>query len=164
MLGKLFTKKEERQDVSILAPVSGELLSLEEVPDPVFSQKMMGDGIAIRPSNGEIVSPVDGKIIQLFPTKHAIGLVAENGVEILIHIGLETVELEGEGFTAYTREGDKVKQGDKLIGFNEIIIKEKAKSTITPVIITNTDDVSEIRLSDKHQVVAGEDEIVHVIK
>ncbi|MFP3490142.1 PTS glucose transporter subunit IIA, partial [Staphylococcus sp. SIMBA_130] len=85
------------------------------VPDPVFSEKMMGDGVAIKPTNGEVVSPVIGEIIQVFPTKHAVGIRAENGAEIFIHIGLETVSLDGEGFTSYVGEGDQVKQGDKLI-------------------------------------------------
>ena len=164
MFGKLFKKKEEVTDVSINAPVSGEVVALEEVPDPVFSEKMMGDGVAIKPTNGEVVSPVIGEIIQVFPTKHAVGIRAENGAEILIHIGLETVSLDGEGFTSYVGEGDQVKQGDKLIRFDMDIIREKAKSTVTPIIITNTDDMSNIEAKTIKEVIAGQDEILQVTK
>ncbi|WP_156291298.1 PTS sugar transporter subunit IIA [Oceanobacillus salinisoli] len=165
MFGKLFKKKEENvADVSLAAPVNGELVALEDVPDPVFAQKMMGDGVAVDPADGVIVSPVDGKVVQVFPTKHAVGILAANGAEILIHIGLETVSLDGEGFTAHVGEGDKVKQGDKLIEFDMDIIREKAKSTVTPVIITNTDDMSEIKVKEKQKVTAGQDEIIFVRK
>ncbi|RKQ30268.1 PTS sugar transporter subunit IIA [Oceanobacillus halophilus] len=164
MFGKLFKKKEEVTEVSLVAPVTGEFVALEDVPDPVFSQKMMGDGFAIKPTNGEAVAPVDGKIMQVFPTKHAVGLLADNGAEILIHIGLETVSLDGEGFTAHVSEGDRVKQGDKLISFDRNVIGEKAKSTVTPVIITNTDDMSEITVMDKSQVTAGQDSVLTVKK
>lgn len=164
MFGKLFKKKEEVKDISIVAPITGELVALEEVPDPVFSQKMMGDGIAIKPSNGEVVSPVDGKIMQIFPTKHAVGILAKNGAEILIHIGLETVSMNGEGFTAFISEGDCVKEGDKLISFDMDVVREKAKDTVTPIIITNTDDMSKIEVKAAAQVTAGQDDILAVSK
>ncbi|WP_249869094.1 PTS sugar transporter subunit IIA [Oceanobacillus saliphilus] len=164
MFGKLFKKNEEVTDITLVAPVSGEVVALEEVPDPVFSEKMMGDGIAIKPTSGEIVSPVNGKIVQLIPTKHAIGIHAENGAEILIHIGLETVSLDGEGFTAYVGEGDQVKKGDKLIHFEMDIVREKAKSTVTPIIITNTGDMRKIDVKTIQQVIAGQDVILHVSK
>ncbi|MEW9109508.1 PTS sugar transporter subunit IIA [Cytobacillus gottheilii] len=142
MFKKLFGKKEEVKSVDILAPLSGAAVSLETVPDPVFAEKMMGDGIAIEPTEGVVVSPVKGEVLQVFPTKHAIGLKAENGAEILIHIGLETVSMNGEGFEAHVSEGSKVEVGDQLVTFDMNLVKEKAKSTITPVIITNTDQVS----------------------
>lgn len=142
MFKKLFGKKEEVKSVDILAPLSGAAVSLDTVPDPVFAEKMMGDGIAIEPTEGVVVSPVKGEVLQVFPTKHAIGLKAENGAEILIHIGLETVSMNGEGFEAHVSEGSKVEVGDQLVTFDMNLVKEKAKSTITPVIITNTDQVS----------------------
>lgn len=142
MFKKLFGKKEEVKSVDILAPLSGAAVSLETVPDPVFAEKMMGDGIAIEPTEGVVVSPVKGEVLQVFPTKHAIGLKAENGAEILIHIGLETVSMNGEGFEAHVSEGSKVEVGDQLVTFDMNLVKEKAKSTITPVIITNSDQVS----------------------
>lgn len=162
MLGKLFKKKEEVTDITLVAPINGEVIALEDVPDPVFSEKMMGDGLAIRPTTGEVVSPVTGKIIQVFPTKHAIGILADNGAEILIHIGLETVNLKGEGFTAYVEEGNKVKQGDVLVRFDMDIVQKKAKSMVTPVIITNTDNMSRIEGKDVQRVIAGKDAVLFV--
>ncbi|ARI75899.1 PTS sugar transporter subunit IIA [Halobacillus mangrovi] len=159
MFKKLFGNKEK--SVSLSAPVTGEVVALEEVPDPVFSQKMMGEGIAVDPSKGEVLSPVDGDIVQLFPTKHAVGIKTKSGVEILIHIGLETVAMEGEGFEAYVSQGDKVKAGDKLITFDMDLVKEKAKSTVTPIIITNSDDFS-VELNDEKQVTAGTTKLMTV--
>lgn len=164
MLKKLFTRKEEQNNITLYAPLSGETVLLENVPDPVFSEKMMGDGIAINPDSDVVLSPIEGQIIQLFPTKHAVGLKAANGAEILIHIGLETVNLEGEGFTAHVQQGDHVKQGDKLISFDKVIIGEKAESTITPVIITNATDMREISSTQKNKVTASEDELMNVKK
>lgn len=164
MFKNLFKSKKEENNLTIYAPIDGELVQLEEVPDPVFSEKMMGDGVALKPANGTVVSPVKGEVIQVFPTKHAVGIRAENGAEILIHIGLETVHLKGEGFTAHVQEGDTINIGDKLIHFDFDIIQEKASSTISPVLITNTDDMREITAGDKHTVRAGEDEILFVSK
>ncbi|MFC3040721.1 PTS glucose transporter subunit IIA [Virgibacillus xinjiangensis] len=164
MFGKLFKKKEEVTVIALTAPVNGKTVALEDVPDPVFAQKMMGDGIAVEPADGEVVAPVDGKIVQVFPTKHAVGILAENGSEILIHIGLETVSLDGEGFISHVEEGDRVKQGDSLISFDLEVVGEKAKSTVTPMIVTNTDDMSEITIEGKDAVTAGKDELVVVKK
>lgn len=159
---KLFKKKEKVTDIVLTAPISGKMLALENVPDPVFAKKMMGDGIAVDPVNGKVVSPIDGKIIQVFPTKHAVGISTNNGVEILIHIGLDTVNLNGEGFTSHVNEGDQVKQGELLISFEIDLVREKAKSTVTPIIITNTEDIAEISINDKDNVTAGLDEIMIV--
>ncbi len=162
MFRKLFKKKEKVTDIVLTAPISGKMLALENVPDPVFAKKMMGDGIAVDPVNGKVVSPIDGKIIQVFPTKHAVGISTNNGVEILIHIGLDTVNLNGEGFTSHVNEGDQVKQGELLISFEIDLVREKAKSTVTPIIITNTEDIAEISINDKDNVTAGLDEIMIV--
>lgn len=151
---KLFGKKTEEEILT--APITGKLVQLEDVPDPVFSEKMMGDGLAIEPDEGLVVAPVDAKVLQVFPTKHAVGLETNNGIEILIHIGLETVSLNGEGFECFVKEGDKVKKGDKLISFDLDIIKEKAKSTVTPVIITNGDRAESIEKTAETQVNRGE--------
>nr|UMT68719.1 PTS transporter subunit IIABC [Staphylococcus aureus] len=118
------------------APLTGEVTSLSEVPDQVFSEKMMGDGIAIKPSQGEVRAPFNGKVQMIFPTKHAIGLVSDSGLELLIHIGLDTVKLNGEGFTLHVEEGQEVKQGDLLINFDLDYIRNHAKSDITPIIVT----------------------------
>jgi sugar PTS system EIIA component len=163
MLKKLFGKKEEApKTVLAAAPLTGTVKSLEEVPDPVFSQKMMGDGIAIEPTEGKVVSPVDGEIMQLFPTKHAVGIKAKNGAEILIHIGLETVSMNGEGFESHVSEGSKVSKGDALITFDLDLVKEKAKSTITPIILTNGDNMSELIKKDAVSVTAGQEEILEI--
>ncbi len=118
------------------APLTGEVTPLSEVPDQVFSEKMMGDGIAIKPSQGEVRAPFNSKIQMIFPTKHAIGLVSDSGLELLIHIGLDTVKLNGEGFTLHVEEGQEVKQGDLLINFDLDYIRNHAKSDITPIIVT----------------------------
>lgn len=126
--------------ISLTSPMAGELMSISEVPDQVFSQKMMGDGFAIRPTAGRVVSPVNGKILNIFPTKHAIGIQSEDGLEILVHIGIDTVKLKGEGFTQKVEEGEEVKQGDLLMEFDINYIAEHATSTITPVIFTNLEE------------------------
>lgn len=118
------------------APLTGEVTPLSEVPDQVFSEKMMGDGIAIKPSQGEVRAPFNGKVQMIFPTKHAIGLVSDSSLELLIHIGLDTVKLNGEGFTLHVEEGQEVKQGDLLINFDLDYIRNHAKSDITPIIVT----------------------------
>lgn len=163
MFKKLFGKKEEPvKTIQILAPLSGNAVNLASVPDPVFSEKMMGDGIAIEPSEGIVVSPVDGEIMQIFPTKHAVGIRAKNGAEILIHIGLETVSLKGEGFETYVHQGDSVKAGDKLVSFDMATISEKAKSTVTPIIITNTDQAASFNFLSEGKVERGSTPILEV--
>ncbi|UOQ49517.1 glucose-specific PTS transporter subunit IIBC [Gracilibacillus caseinilyticus] len=134
-------------DLDFVSPMEGEVMPLSEVPDQVFSQKMMGDGFAIKPSNGEIVSPVNGKIINIFPTKHAIGIEADNGTEILIHIGIDTVNLKGEGFTAKAEEGQEIKQGQVLMEVDLDYISNNAPSTVTPVIFTNFAEGQSIQLN-----------------
>ncbi|QPC46614.1 PTS sugar transporter subunit IIA [Mangrovibacillus cuniculi] len=163
MFKKLFGKKEEApKGIAIKAPLTGELVSLEEVPDPVFSQKMMGDGVAIEPTEGKVVSPVNGEVMQVFPTKHAVGLKAENGAEVLIHIGLETVGMKGEGFEAHVGEGDKVSVGDTLVTFDMELVKQKAKATVTPIIITNGDELASVETETGKPVTAGQDSIMTV--
>ncbi|MEI6287106.1 MAG: glucose-specific PTS transporter subunit IIBC [Bacillota bacterium] len=120
-----------------LAPLEGKIISLEEVPDQVFSQKFMGDGFAIVPKSGEVVSPVNGIIETFFPTKHAIGIKADNGTEILIHFGVDTVNLNGEGFTAHAKQGDRVTAGQKLLSVDLAVVAPKVPSIITPIIITS---------------------------
>lgn len=163
MFKKLFGKKEEPiKTIQVVAPITGNAVNLSAVPDPVFSDKMMGDGLAIEPSEGVVVSPIEGEIMQVFPTKHAVGIRAKNGAEILIHIGLETVSLKGEGFETHVKQGDKVKAGEKLVTFDMGIISEKAKSTVTPVIITNTDQAASLRVLTKGNVQKGETPILEV--
>ncbi|NRD77768.1 PTS glucose transporter subunit IIA [Bacillus sp. BRMEA1] len=128
------------KDLHIFVPVNGEIIPIEEVPDPVFNQKMMGVGAAVVPDHGDIVAPVDGTIIQVAPTKHAVGILAEDGTEILIHVGLDTVALNGEGFQTAVKEGDKVAVGQTLLKVNWDFLKEHVPSIITPIVITNSQD------------------------
>lgn len=121
----------------LIQPLEGEIIPIGEVPDPVFSQKMMGDGFAVKPTNGLMISPVDGQVISVFPTKHAISLADNNGREILIHVGLDTVTLKGEGFTPLVKAGQKVKQGQKIMEIDFDSIKGKVPSIITPIVFTN---------------------------
>ncbi len=130
-----FLKKKTTK--KIFAPVSGRILDITEVPDEVFSKKLVGDGIAIEPSNGILVAPCDGKIIQIFSTNHVLGIKTPEGLEILIHIGIDTVELKGEGFTRIAETDTEVKRGDQIMVFDIDLIKKSGKSAITPVIITN---------------------------
>lgn len=162
MLKKLFGKKEVMKEEIVVAPITGTVHQLEEVPDPVFAEKMMGEGIAIEPRDGMVVAPFDGEIVQLFPTKHAIGLKGKSGLEILIHIGLETVALGGEGFEAFIKQGDQVKKGDKLIAFDLDVIKEKANSIITPIIMTNGDAIENFEMTKDTEVAAGESTLMDV--
>ncbi|KKB73790.1 MULTISPECIES: PTS glucose transporter subunit IIA [Bacillus] len=165
MLKKLFglgQKQDEVKEETVFSPADGRVLDLSKVPDPVFSQKMMGDGMAVEPSAGDIVSPVDGEVIQLFHTKHAIGIRSLSGVELLIHIGLETVNMEGEGFTAHVKEGDKVKAGDPLITCDLELIKEKASSTITPVVIMNGDAVERVTKHEEGEAKKSETKLMEL--
>ncbi|WP_090084578.1 PTS system trehalose-specific EIIBC component [Lentibacillus persicus] len=136
--------------------MSGKVVQLEDVPDPTFSQKMMGDGLALDPTEGKVTAPVDGQIVQVFPTKHAVGLQTASGVEVLIHIGLETVALDGEGFEAHVSSGDQVSVGDTLITFDLDFIKEKAASAVSPIIITNGDVLETLEKTDAVDTTAGE--------
>jgi len=155
MFQKWFSKKKESTTISLAAPLTGRVMALEEVPDPVFAQKMAGDGIAILPTEGLLVSPVSGKVAHLFPTHHAIGLVNAEGLELLIHIGIDTVKLNGEGFQPFVNMGDHVKVGDKLIQFDLEKIKAAGYSTITPVLITNHEKLESIHFTAGAEVQAG---------
>ena len=124
----------------LVSPLDGQVKPLSQATDPVFSSGVMGQGVVIEPSQGELVSPVNGTVTVLFPTKHAVGIVSEEGVELLMHIGMDTVSLDGKGFEAHVTQGDKVVVGQQLISFDMEVIKEAGLVAETPVIITNQDD------------------------
>lgn len=147
---------------TIYSPVTGTVVPLEQVPDPVFSGRMLGDGIAVLPSSGEIVAPFDGKVVSLFPTGHAIGLVSEDGIECLIHIGMDTVELNGQGFTLKVSQGDSVKKGKVLIKADLAAISSAGKQIVTPVVITNTAVWKPVALHEGGEVNAGTDILFRV--
>lgn len=144
----------------VFAHVTGKLIALEDVPDPVFNQKMMGEGIAIKPETGTIIAPVDGKIIQLAETKHAFGIRTDMGQEILVHIGLETVALNGEGFNVLVNVGDKVKVGDPIVEADFDFIEKNAASTVVPMVVTNSSEGQyDFAFEDVSKTVAGETEV-----
>ena len=130
----------------VYSVADGEVIALEQVKDPVFSQKMMGDGFAVEPENGNIVSPVSGTVSSVFPTKHALGLVTEAGLEVLVHIGLDTVSLEGKPFTVHVTEGQKVAAGDLLVTADLDAIREAGRETSTIVVFTNGDAIKSVNL------------------
>ena len=135
----------ETANNEILSPLSGNAMALENVPDETFAGGILGQGAAVEPDEGKVTAPADGTVATLFDTHHAIGLNLDNGAELLIHIGINTVELNGEGFTAHVSEGDRVKKGQTLITFDKDFITSKGYNTVTPVIVSNSDDYAEIK-------------------
>ncbi|WP_440895138.1 PTS sugar transporter subunit IIA [Amphibacillus sp. Q70] len=161
MLKNLFKKTTKKE---IIAPISGELVSLDKVPDPVFAEKMMGEGVAIIPIDGKVVAPINGKVIQIPKSNHAIGLEAEDGTEILIHIGLETVGLKGSGFQPLVSVNDQIKIGDPLLDVDLSYIKQHVESIITPVIITNSNTNNKTyKTTPNVQVIAGQSPIITIL-
>lgn len=150
--------------VEIASPLSGQVKELSQATDPVFAQGVMGQGVLIEPSQGELLAPVDGVVSVLFPTKHAVGIVSDQGVEMLMHIGMDTVNLEGKGFTAHVSQGDRVKAGDKLISFDIDLIKDAGYVTETPVIITNQDQYQADALGSLPRQIAVGDALMTATK
>lgn len=143
LFDKLFGSKENKSvEVEIYAPISGEIVNIEDVPDVVFSEKIVGDGVAVRPIGNKIVAPVDGVIGKIFETNHAFSMESKEGVELFVHFGIDTVELKGEGFTRIAQEGQSIKRGDTVIEFDLPLLESKAKSVLTPIVISNMDEIS----------------------
>ena len=137
-------KESNEKEIIISCPVKGKVVPLSEVPDETFSQEMLGKGVAIIPEQNQFYAPASGEVSVVFPTGHAIGLTSEDGTELLIHIGLDTVQLNGEGFHVKVQQGQKIKQGDLLVEVDLDAIKEKGYSVITPILVTNPDQYQEI--------------------
>lgn len=135
-----------RDQSFLLNPIKGEIKDLSTVPDEMFSQKMMGEGVVIDPSEGIVYAPCDGVVATIFKTNHAVAIAADNGAEVLIHVGIDTVKMNGEGFKGLVKNGDRVKAGDKLIEFDLILVKAKAKSHLTPFVVTNSADLKEVNI------------------
>ena len=138
----------------VYSVADGQVVALEQVKDPVFAQKMMGDGFAVEPANGNIVSPVSGTVSSIFPTKHALGLVTEAGLEVLVHIGLDTVSLEGKPFTVHVAEGQKVAAGDLLVTADLDAIRAAGRETSTVVVFTNGDAIKSVKLEQTGSLAA----------
>ncbi|AVQ37464.1 PTS glucose transporter subunit IIA [Clostridium botulinum] len=151
-----FFKRENK----IVAPVLGRVLELSEVPDKVFASKLAGDGVAIECEDNTIVAPANGVISLIFKTNHAFGITLEDGTELLVHIGIDTVKLEGKGFERLLQEGDKVKVGDPIIRIDEEFIKSQGYSLITPVLITNPDNVKNIQYKTGFNASPGKDILI----
>jgi PTS system glucose-specific IIA component len=150
----------KRKPRVIHAPIDGQLVAIESVDDEVFSQKMAGDGVAILPVGNIFVSPIDGVISKIFSTNHAFSVKSEKDVEILVHIGLETVALKGKGFERLANEGDEVKVGDPIIRVDLNYIKEHAKDIITPILIT--DESKFDKIDKNNNIVKSGDPVMEV--
>lgn len=156
------TEAAKKTKVSIAAPIKGNVVALADVKDEVFSSESMGKGIAIEPEEGKVYAPADGVISTFFPTGHAIGITTDLGAEILIHVGMDTVEMNGDGFEPQKSQGDKVKKGDLLLKFNIDKIKAARHPVTTPVIITNSDDYADVIPTNALKVDSG-DELIQII-
>lgn len=154
----LFSRKKVDEFV---APAKGELIHLDKVSDPVFSQKLMGDGYAVNPSANEIVAPIGGVIGTVFPTKHALMITSDHGLEVMLHLGIDTVELKGKPFEVFVSEGDTVKTGQKLATMDLQQIKDSGKDTSIMAIITNSDAVKDMGTFDEKAVDTG-DEVLKI--
>ena len=131
--------------IQIFAPAAGEAVPITQVSDPTFGEKILGDGLAIKPSEGKIFAPCDGKVDMIFETGHAVSLVSRDGAEILIHVGLDTVELKGQGFKVHAKAGDKVKKGQLLIEFDIPAITAAGYDVTTPVVVCNSDEFTNVK-------------------
>ncbi|KAJ53021.1 glucose-specific phosphotransferase system IIA component [Clostridium tetanomorphum] len=142
---------------SIIAPMCGRVLDLSKVPDGVFASRLAGDGVAIDCSEDVIVAPADGTLSLIFKTNHAFGITLDNGIELLIHIGIDTVKLKGEGFQRLAREKTRVKVGEPIVRINRKFIKEKGYSLISPILITNVEKIEQIKGNVDIKVTSGKD-------
>ena len=149
-------------DKTIVAPINGTVVPLSQVKDEAFASEALGKGVAIEPKEGKVYAPADGEISTFFPTGHAIGITSDAGVEILIHVGMDTVKMNGDGFTPAKKQGDRVKKGDLLLEFDMQKIKEAGYPLTTPVIIANTNDYAEVLPTEAQEVASG-DMLIHIL-
>ena len=140
----------------VLAPMTGTVLALDQVPDTTFASGLLGKGVAIIPAEGKVIAPFNGEVASIFQTKHAIGLLSDSGIELLIHVGIDTVKLEGAPFTAHVKEGDKMKAGDLLLTFDRQAIIDAGYDLATPIIISNSDDYPGFDIAAVSAVIAGQ--------
>lgn len=152
-----FLKRKQRE---VLAPVDGQVVALDEVEDEVFSQGLAGDGVAIKPVSGIFSAPISGRVSKIFGTNHAYSIKSDKDLEVMVHIGLETVALKGEGFERLAEEGDRVEAGDPIIKADLAYLSKHAKDTITPILITEESDVKHI--TKKLNIVKSGDVIMEV--
>ncbi|UJF20995.1 PTS glucose transporter subunit IIA [Shewanella sp. OMA3-2] len=148
--------------IAILAPVSGQIVPIEKVPDVVFAEKIVGDGIAINPEGEFIVAPIDGTIGKIFETNHAFSIESAQGLELFVHFGVGTVELRGNGFKRLAEEGQQVKAGDPILSFDLAFLQGQVESLLTPVVLANMEDIKGLDKSVQGYVTAGKDVIFTV--
>lgn len=154
---KLFQNLFSKGDIVIGAPVAGKLVSIKEVSDPTFGDEILGKGAVIIPSDGRVYAPVDGKVATVFPTGHAIALVGSDGEEILIHVGLDTVKLNGKYFTIHVEEEQQIKKGELLLEADLDQIRAAGYDIITPIVVCNTDDFAQVQPETPGEVKQGDD-------
>jgi len=152
----LFSGVFKKKDVEVGSPANGKCVSIKSVPDPTFGEEILGKGVAVEPSEGKFYAPADGTVSTLFTTRHAVGVTTAEGVEILIHVGLDTVNLKGEHFTAHVKEGDAVRKGTLLLEADLKAIEEAGYKTITPIVICNTGDFKDVVPGEERMVSAGD--------
>ena len=154
-------KKKEKTIVTIYSPINGKVIELKEVPDEAFAQKMVGDGCAIEPDKGSICSPIEGQLMNIFPTNHAIIFETIDGLEMIVHFGIDTVKLEGKGFQKL-REPGPIKVGDEIVKYNLDEIKDNVPSTRSPIIINNMEKVEKIEVLSLGKIVKISEPIMKV--
>ena len=159
MFGFLKKKENKESSYTLGSPAKGKAVPLSEVNDPTFAEEMLGKGVAVIPAEGRICAPADGKIDMVFDTLHAVSMVTDYGAEVLIHVGLDTVKLKGDGFTGHVKAGERVKKGDLLLEVDLDKVKAAGYDIITPVLVCNTDDFASVEGLYGKDVVPGDDVI-----
>jgi glucose-specific phosphotransferase system IIA component len=153
------SKKKKEETRALLSPQSGKIVNLSEVPDEVFSQRVLGDGFAVCPEEDAVFSPVSGTVIDVQDTRHAYGIETDDGIQVLVHIGIDTVSLNGEGFKAFVKNGDIIKAGDKIAEADNRLIKEHGLPLFTVVLITNPEETKDFSIDYKESV-GGKTEVL----
>lgn len=149
-----------RKNYELVAPVSGRVINLSDVPEAIFAEKLIGEGTAIEPSDNLVVSPASGYIKMIFKTNHGFAVSLESGIEVLVHIGLDTVSLQGEGFERLVEEGEEVRAGQPIIRMDMEKIKGKGCNLITPIIIVNSEKIKDIEYTSHENVICGVDNVL----
>ncbi|MDO5754810.1 MAG: glucose PTS transporter subunit IIA [Tissierellia bacterium] len=152
--------KQDHQEIKVFSPMKGKVVPLKEVPDEAFAQEVLGRGIAVDPTEYRLYAPIQGTVAMVFDTKHAIGITSDDGLEILLHVGMDTVETKGEGFTVHVKQGDSIDIGDLLMEFDGNLLKEKGYPLVTPMIFTNLEDHQELKVRAKGNINAGDELLI----